>query len=173
MVSRIHTYQRRPGLGTSLLLVCHVRLRLSRCINNSTAGGMYEDVSAVTKVSLTSNVHACAYPSRNQGWKTNPVRCFSFPQHRTERLKRMLRSTLIPSSTSPVTRSRLGRLMYFRCLFRAPRRGELRGGHIMKMTKTSRKVRSFYIAYTEALYRVSRRHGTRHLGSRPAQLTVS
>jgi hypothetical protein len=50
MVSPIHTCRRKPGLGTSLLSVCHVRLKFCRYTDQSTSGGMYEDVSAVTKV---------------------------------------------------------------------------------------------------------------------------
>jgi hypothetical protein len=73
-----------------------------------------------------------------------------FLQSSTEVLKRMFRSTLIPSSTSLVTRSHLGPLMYFRCLLKARRRGESRSGRIMKMMKTSQKVRSIYDAYIEA-----------------------
>jgi hypothetical protein len=96
-----------------------------------------------------------------------------FPQRSTEGLKRMPRSTLIPSSTSLVTRSHLGRLIYSRCLLKAQRRGELRGGRIMKMPKTSQKVCPNYCAYIEVAISYPRRYGTRHLGSRPTQLTVS
>ena len=61
----------------------------------------------------------------------------------------------------------------FRCLFGVPRRGRLRGGRVMKTTKTRKKVCSSYGTYIEVLYHVIRRYGSRHLGSGPAQLTIS
>jgi hypothetical protein len=83
------------------------------------------------------------------------------------------RSTLILSSTSPVTRSRLDRLTYSPCLFRVPHREGWTGGHIMQTKKTLPKVCSFCSAHVEAQCSMLRRHGTRHLGSRSAQVTVS
>lgn len=83
------------------------------------------------------------------------------------------RSTLIRSSTSPATRSRLDRLTYSPCSSRAPYREELMGGHITQTMKTLPKVRLSRRAHVEAQYSMLRRHGTRRLGSRQAQVTVS
>jgi hypothetical protein len=132
---------------------------------------MYEDVSAVTKVRFSLKSACMCLLFTKSGMEDKSCTLLF---HLTERrLKRTLRSTLIPSSTSPVTPSRLGRLMCFRCLFRAPRLGELMGGRIMKMTKTLQKVRPSYGSYIDELHRIPRCYGTRHLGSRPAQVTVS
>jgi hypothetical protein len=85
------------------------------------------------------------------------------------------RSTLIPSSTNPATRSRSDRLTYFPCSFRVPHREGSMGGHITKTMKTLQKVGLSRGAHSQ--YRgsrsVFRRHRTRHLGSRPTQVTVS
>ena len=64
----------------------------------------------------------------------NNPRCeVSLPDTRTSRL------TLIPCSINPATRFLLVRLIYFPCLFKEPRRGGSRDGHIMGITRTSRK----------------------------------
>ncbi len=47
------------------------------------------------------------------------------------------------------------------------------GGHTTKTMKTLPKVRSSRVAHIETQYPISRRHGTRRLGSRTAQVTVS
>jgi hypothetical protein len=80
---------------------------------------------------------------------------------------------LIPSSTSPVTHFRSDRLTYFPCSFRVPHREESMGGHITKTMKTSQKVSLSRGAHIEAQDPILRLHGTRHLGSRPTQVTVS
>ena len=80
---------------------------------------------------------------------------------------------MTPSSTSPVTHFRLDRLTYFLCSFRVPHREESMGGHITKTMKTLRKVRLSLSAHIKAQYPILRRHGTRHLGFQPTQVTVS
>jgi hypothetical protein len=97
-------------------------------------------------------------------------------KYRAEPLKGYVylhRSTLIPSSTNPVTHSRSDHPTYFPCSFRVLLREELMGGHITKTMRTLQKVRLSRGAHIEAQFSMSRRHGTRHLGSRPTQVTVS
>ncbi len=97
-------------------------------------------------------------------------------EYRAEPLKGNVylhRSTLIPSSTNPVTHSHSDRPTYFPCSFRVLHREELMGGLITKTMRILQKVSSSHSAQIEAQYPILRRHGTRHLGSRPTQVTVS
>ena len=76
------------------------------------------------------------------------MRYFFLPRERRAAwLKESFRSTLIPFSTSPVTRIRSVRRTYFPCSFRVPLREELRDGRITRMTKTLPKVRAFRSAH--------------------------
>ena len=109
-------------------------------------GGMYEDVSAVTKVGFNNANAALTVLTRR---KTSGMedksralfhhRAYAEPSDSRKCLSH--RSTLIPSSTSQVIRSRSARLTFFPCLFREPHREKSMGGRITKRTRTSPKVR--------------------------------
>lgn len=119
---------------------------------------MYEDVSAVTKVGFNNaNTAFLALTRRlSSGMEDKSRAPFRHRvKYRVEPLKDTSifhRSTLIPSSTSPVTHFRSDHLTYFRCLFRVPHREESMGGHITKATRTLQKVRLSRGAHIEAQY---------------------
>jgi hypothetical protein len=140
---------------------------------------MYEDVSAVTKVGFNNaNTTFSVLTHRVLSGMEDKSRApfHHRAKYRAEPLKDSVylhRSTLIPSSTSPVTHFRSDHLTYFLCSSKVPHREESMGGHITKTMKTLQKVRLSRGAHIEAQYPILRRHGTRHLGSRPTQVPVS
>ena len=119
-------------------------------------GGMYEDVSAVTKVG--SNNADTAFPvltRREILGMEDKSRALFYHRANAEpsdsKKCPFHRSTLIPSSTSPAIRSRSDRLTYFPCLFREPHREESMGGRITKKTKILPKVRLPHSAHIRDL----------------------
>ena len=107
---------------------------------------MYEDVSAVTKVgSNNADISLPMLTRREISGMEDKSRALFHRRANAEPSDSMKclphRSTLIPSSTSPVIRSRSDRLTYFPCLFREPHREESMGGRITKTTKILPKVR--------------------------------
>src|SRR6266702_1606250 len=141
MVSRIHASQRKADLDTSLSSVrvfsstramCillrnrwDVRRRL--CCNQ---GGPRLFPAAYMRLPC------CEIRDGRQIRYANNPRCqVSLPDTGNSRL------TLIPCSINPATRFLLDRLIYFLCLFREPLQEGSRDGHIMRITRTSRKAR--------------------------------
>jgi hypothetical protein len=141
MVSPIHASQRKADPGTSLSsvrvfsstrVICmllrnrwDVRRRI--CCNQ---GGPRLFPAAYMRL------QCCKIRDGRQIRYANNPRCeVSLPDTRTSRL------TLIPYSINPATRFLLVRLIYYPCLFKEPRRGGSRDGHIMGITRTSRKAR--------------------------------
>ena len=109
---------------------------------------MYEDVSAVTKVGF-NNANAASYVLTCRvllGMEDKSRAMFHHrAKYRAEPLKGYVylhRSTLIPSSTNPVTHFRSDHPTYFPCLSRVLHREELMGGRITKMMRILQKVRS-------------------------------
>ena len=103
---------------------------------------MYEDVSAVTKVALNFFLpHICAYRVVKLGMEDKSGTLVIHAVRSRCQTMRTSRLTLIPCSINPATRFRLVRPIYFPCLFREPRQGRSRDGHITGITRISRKAR--------------------------------
>ena len=142
MVSRIHASQRKADLDTSLSSVRLLRSTTRAvCMLLRNRRDVRRRLCCNQGQSRLFHAECICRPYRNtrdgrQIQSANHPRCqVSLPDMETSRL------TLIPCSTNPATPFLLDRPIYFPCSFRVPRRGRSRDGHIMRITRTSQKVR--------------------------------
>ena len=142
MASRIHASQRKVDPDTSLSSVRVLQFDLSHV--NATfqqAGCMKTSLLSPRCAPTFFSLHICANRVVKSGMEDKsgslmlPRYQVSLPDKEASRL------TLIPYSINPATHFPLDRLTYFPCSFKELRRGELRDGRIMGITKTTRKAR--------------------------------
>jgi hypothetical protein len=142
MASRIHASRRKVDPDTSLSSVRVVQFDLSHV--NATLQQV-----GCTKTFLLSPrcaptffpLHICADRVVKSGMedKSGPLMFLRYQVLLPD--KEASRLILIPCSINPATLFLLDRLIYFPCLFKELRRGELRDGRITGITKTTRKAR--------------------------------
>jgi hypothetical protein len=120
---------------------CVCSVRLGSCACYFATGGMYEDVSAVTKVGLDFSTLHRANRVVKSGMEDKSGPLIILAARSCCLTWEISRLTLIPCSINPATHFPLDRLIYFPCSFRVPRQGRSRDGHITGITRTSQKAR--------------------------------